>query len=184
MEKQLTPINSNLYLLKEDIDLIVTDIAKDINEKISVVNQNEEIVFIGILKGAFIFLADLVRKVNFKHQINFITASSYGGSTETSGEVTINFLTNSKLDLKDKHLILVDEIIDTGLTFKEIVKQLKELEPKSIKTIALLDKISRRQVDFNPDIVGKIIPDKFVIGYGLDWNQQYRSLADIHQVNL
>lgn len=134
----------------------------------------EELVLICVLKGAMVFAADLMRQIDLPIILDTIVASSYGNSTESSGEVIIK--QDIKTNIKDKQVLVVDDIVDTGYTLHLLCEKLRQRGPKSLKSCTFLDKPSRRVVDFAPDYVGYEIPDAFVIGYGLDYNEQYRAL--------
>ncbi len=158
--------------IKEKVRLLGNKISEDFKGK--------EILAVGILKGSFIFLADLVREINSNVFVDFMQVSSYKTSMESSGEVI--FVKDLTEDIRGKDVLIIDDIIDTGRTLKALVEALKQRKPNSLKTCVLLDKKDRREVDFNPDYVGFVIPDKFVIGYGLDWGEHGRSLKDIYYV--
>jgi len=132
---------------------------------------------IGILKGASIFHADLVRAIDLVVSFDFIAVGSYGEDTKTSGEVRI--LKDLDESLEGRDVLLVEDIVDTGLTLHYILQNLQSRGPNSLKVVALLNKPSRRQIEVKVDYVGFTIPDDFVIGYGLDHSQRYRNLPDI-----
>ncbi|MBI4553966.1 MAG: hypoxanthine phosphoribosyltransferase [Candidatus Latescibacteria bacterium] len=134
---------------------------------------------VGILKGSVVFLADLMRAVSVPHTIEFLIASSYGTSTTSSGVVRIQSLGEK---LQGRHVLLVEDIVDTGRTLQYIVSYLSAQQPESLRVCALLDKPSARRVDVKIDYVGFTIPDVFVVGYGLDVNEQYRHLPYIAAV--
>jgi len=135
-------------------------------------------VILSALTGSYIFTADISRRIaSPKLQIAFIKASSYGDSTESNGKVKISGL--GDIDIKDKRVLLIDDILDTGNTMKSLVEALVELNPASIKTCVLLNKESRRVVDCHADFVGFEIENKFVVGYGLDYANEYRTLPEI-----
>ena len=152
--------------------------VKKLGKKITTDYQDKELLVIGILKGSFIFVADLVREIKLNVYVDFMQVSSYKTSMESSGEVI--FVKDLTSDVKNKHVLIVDDIIDTGRTLEALVEALKQRNPKSIKTCVLLDKKERREVDFDADYVGFVIPDKFVIGYGLDWAEEGRTFKDIY----
>ncbi len=154
--------------------------VKQLGKKISEDFKNEEILAIGILKGSFMFFADLVRQIDAKVQIDFMQVSSYHTSMESSGEVI--FVKDTSVDINNKNVLIVDDIIDTGRTLKALTEALMQRNPKNLKTCVLLDKKERREVDFNADYVGFEIPDKFVVGYGLDWAEEGRNFKDIYCV--
>src|SRR2546425_106021 len=132
---------------------------------------------IGILKGASVFHADLVRAIDLVVSVDFIAAGSYGTSTKSSGEVRI--LKDLDESVEGKDVLLVEDILDTGLTLNYLLQMLGSRGPSSVKVVALLNKPSRRKVEARADYVGFDIPDQFVVGYGLDFNQRYRNLPYI-----
>jgi len=136
-----------------------------------------ELLVVGILKGAFIFMADLVREIKVPLEIDFMDVSSYGLSTSSSGEVRI--IKDLEYSIQDKEVLIIEDIVDTGLTLKHITDILRTRNPKSIKICCLLDKPSRRKVNVIADYVGYSIPDRFVVGYGLDYAEQYRNYPEI-----
>lgn len=136
--------------------------------------EGRDLVLIGVLKGAVVFLSDLMRKLDIPVSIEFISASSYGECSESSGEVEVKLTLGE--DIKDKHVLIIEDIVDTGRTLTALVAETKRLGAASVKTCCLLDKPSRRAVEFEPDYVGFEIPDQFVVGYGLDFNEHYRNL--------
>lgn len=161
----------------EDIKAMVEKIARGIE---TVIPEGEPIVCVGVLKGAWIFHSDLVREIRRPLSIDFVKASSYGSSMESSGVVRID--KDIETDLEGKHVFLVEDIIDTGRTLKFLKTRLSEAGAKSVRLVALLDKKCKRVVDCDADLVGAEIEDKFVVGYGLDWAERYRTLPDIHYV--
>jgi hypoxanthine phosphoribosyltransferase len=152
--------------------------VKQLGAQISRDFQGKELLVVGILKGSFIFMADLVREIEGKVYIDFMQVSSYHTQMESSGEVI--FVKDISADIKGKNVLIVDDIIDTGRTLEALVEALRQREPKILKTCVLLDKKERREVDFDADYVGFVIPDKFVIGYGLDWAEEGRTFKDIY----
>ncbi len=165
-----------LLISEKDIQTKVHQLAKEIESYF----KNEELYVVGILKGSFMFYADLVRKLEGKVYIDFMQVSSYKTSMESSGEVI--FIKDMSIDIRGKNVLIVDDIIDTGRTLKALVEALSLREPKILKTCVLLDKKERREVDFHADFVGFEIPDKFVVGYGLDWAEEGRNLKEIYVV--
>lgn len=137
---------------------------------------------IAILKGACIFHADLVRMINLSLSIDFIALGSYGESTRTSGEVRLLKDLDESVDGRD--VLLVEDILDTGLTVHYILRNLQSRGPRSLRVVTLLNKPSRRKVEVPADYVGFEIPNHFVVGYGLDYNQRYRNLPDIRILDL
>ncbi len=142
--------------------------------------QGKEPILIGILKGAFVFLADLMRKIDLPVKVDFLAVSSYGKSTESSGVVMI--LKDIVEDIEGRDVIIVEDILDTGLTLKNIVEHLQAKRPASIKICVLLDKKERRKVKIEADYVGFDIPDKFIVGYGLDYAEKFRNLPYIREI--
>jgi hypoxanthine phosphoribosyltransferase len=139
-----------------------------------------DLVLIGILRGAFVFLADLIRQLAIPVTVDFIGAASYGAQTETSGRVTIT--KELQVPVAGREILLVEDIEDTGVTLQAIQKTLKELAPHSIKVCTLIDKRERRLVDVQLDYIGFKIAEGFIVGYGIDYAEQYRYLPDIYRV--
>jgi hypoxanthine phosphoribosyltransferase len=137
----------------------------------------ESVVLIGVLKGATIFLADLARQIELDASFDFIAVASYGNAKQHSGEVKL--VKDVDESMAGRNVILVEDILDTGLTLTYIKKLLHAHQPKSFKIAALLDKVSRRTEPIEADYVGFEIPDEFVVGYGLDFGERYRNLPDI-----
>ena len=148
--------------------------TKEIAAQISGDFAGEEIVLIGVLRGGFIFIADLSRQIPLRLTVDFIAVSSYGNSTKTSGVVKI--IKDIDTDITGKNVIIIEDLIDTGLTLKYLKELLHKRGPKEVKTCAILDKPSRRETDIEADYKGIEIPDKFVVGYGLDYNGMYRNI--------
>lgn len=138
---------------------------------------NEPLVVISVLKGAMVFTADLIRAMNVPVQLEVLVASSYGSGSESSGKVSITY--KSFENLKDRHVLVVDDITDSGRTFRDIGDQLMAFEPASVRFCAFLDKPSRREVTLKADFIGFSIPNEFVVGYGLDFAGYYRELPDV-----
>ncbi len=148
--------------------------VEELGKEISKDFKGEDILLVGLLKGSVIFLADLVRKITVPCMIDFMSVTSYGNDIESSGEV--RFLKDLDSDINGKNVVIVEDIIDTGLTLREVLKVLKARNPKTLKVCTLLNKVSRRLVDITVDYNGFDIPDAFVVGYGLDYAQKYRNL--------
>ncbi len=140
--------------------------------------KNKSPLLVGILKGASIFHADLVRSIRLDLSYDFMAVGSYGDSTVSSGEVRI--LKDLDQSVEGKDVLLVEDIVDTGLTLHYLVQALKARGPNSLKIVTLLNKPSRREIDVDIDYIGFDIADEFVVGYGLDYDQRYRNLPDIH----
>lgn len=152
-------------------------LAKEIGREFA---DTDKLVVVGILRGSFVFIADLVRELDLDIEVDFIEVTSYGNATESSGEVRI--LKDLRGAIEARDVLVVEDIVDTGLTMREVTKHLMGRRPAKLKTIALLDKPSRRKVAFESDWVGFEIPDAFVVGYGIDYAQRNRNLAHIGTV--
>ena len=137
----------------------------------------EPIVLICILRGAVVFLADLMRHINLPLEIDFMALSSYGNSTVSSG--VVNIQKDISQAIQGRQVLIIEDIIDSGLTLKYLIDYLQNQQPKSIKTCVLLDKIEARKIELQLDFVGFTIPDEFVVGYGLDYAGKYRNLPYI-----
>lgn len=137
----------------------------------------QELIVVGILKGAMIFMADLVRALDISARLDFMVVSSYGTTSKSSGVVRI--LKDLEQSVEGRHLIIVEDIVDSGLTLNYLAANLKSRGPASLKICTLLDKPERRQVKVQLDYNGFVIPDEFVVGYGLDYNEKYRNLREI-----
>ncbi|MBE5780484.1 MAG: hypoxanthine phosphoribosyltransferase [Clostridiales bacterium] len=160
-------------LTKDEIENAVKGVAYRIHKDY----EGEELLIVCILKGAFIFCADLVRNLDLPCEIDFISASSYGSSTVSSGNVRIH--KDIEYDIAGRHVILVEDIVDSGLTLSRLKSFFLSRNPASLKICCLLDKKERRQTDIEVDYSCFTIPDAFVVGYGLDYDSRYRNLPDI-----
>lgn len=154
--------------------------VKEMAEEISEDYKDTGCLMIGILKGAFVFLSDLARNVSVPAEFDFMALSSYGSSTKTSGVVRI--LKDLDTDINGRDVIIVEDIIDTGLTLKYLIGNLSTRNPSSLSICALLNKETTRQVELPTKYIGFSIPDVFVVGYGLDYAEQYRNLPYIASV--
>jgi len=151
--------------------------VKEMGKEISKDYEGSDIVVISLLRGSFVFAADLVRAIDVPVNIDFMTTSSYGYGQSSSGIVEI--ISDIRTDIKDKNVLVVDDIMDSGNTMKEVVEYISKKNPKSIKTCVMLDKPSRREADITPDYVGFTIPDVFIVGYGLNYGDYYRNVPYI-----
>jgi hypoxanthine phosphoribosyltransferase len=142
--------------------------------------KKEEIVLISVLKGSFIFTADLIRHIKNEVKIVFISTSSYGNQTETTEKIKL--LKDINIDVSNKNILIVEDIIDSGLTLHFLKEHFSMHKPKTLKICSLLDKPERRKVDLNVDYVGFQIPDQFIVGYGIDSAERYRNLPYIASV--
>lgn len=164
----------NVLVSEEEIQQTIQGLGKQLTEDY----QGKDLVVVGVLKGASIFMADLIRAMDLYLDIDFMAVSSYGEATETSGEVKI--IKDLDSQIKDKHILFVEDIIDTGRTLKYLMELFEYRGAASIKVCTLLDKPERRIVeDLVPDYVGIQVPNEFVVGYGLDFKQKYRNLPYI-----
>ena len=155
---------------KEELDRRIDELARQISKDY----EGKNPLLIGILKGSFIFMSDLIRRLTIEFTVDFMGTSSYGASTQSSGEVRIT------KDLEDsvagRDVLLIEDIVDTGLTLRYLLDTLRARQPASLKVCALLDKPARRRVRVPLDYYGFIIPNEFVVGYGLDLEERYRGL--------
>lgn len=162
---------SRILLSCDDIDRLTSKIAEDISRK----NQDGNLILICILKGSFMFFTDIVRKLTVPCEIDFMQASSYGDSSVSSGKLKI--LKDISIDVIGKNIVIVDDILDTGCTLYNLREYfLNEKKATSVSICTLLDKPARRKFDISPDYKGCEIPDEFVVGYGLDYNEHYRNI--------
>lgn len=161
-------------LIKEEE---ICEAIKKAAAKVDLLYDGRPILLVSILKGSFVFAADLCRKITVPCMIDFMCAKSYYDGTVSSGNVNITM--DLKQDIKNYHVVIAEDIVDTGRTLNDIVKLLKSRGPATLTVVALLDKPSRRSVDFKPDISLFTIPDKFVVGYGLDCGEYFRNLPYI-----
>jgi hypoxanthine phosphoribosyltransferase len=154
--------------------------VRELAASISADYAGSDLVLIGMLRGAFVFLADLIRQLTIPAKVDFVGAASYGSRTQTSGQVATT--KELQLPVSGRDLLLVEDIEDTGVTLQETQKKLKELGPRSIKVCTLIDKRERRRVDVPIDYVGFEIDKGFIVGYGIDYAEQYRYLPDIYRI--
>lgn len=156
-------------------------IAKEIKrlgQEISRDYGDQEIMLVGVLKGSFLFIADLIRELETPAVVDFVRLASYGSGTQTSG--IIEFRKELEMPIKDRHVIIVEDIVDSGYTLECLFNKLLLQGPKSLKICTLIDKRARREVDIEADYVGISMEDGFIIGYGLDHDEKYRDLPDIY----
>ncbi|MBM2815827.1 MAG: hypoxanthine phosphoribosyltransferase [Ignavibacteria bacterium] len=175
MQKEII-INGNKFIPfidKNSIEEAVMRISGEINQDYS----NKKPVFLIVLKGAFIFAADLIRSCNMECEVEVINAKSYGAAMESSGNVRIS---NFDFEIKGKDVIIIEDIIDTGITLKALSEAINEHHPASLEICVLLSKPSMRKVEVSCKYLGLEIPDKFVIGYGLDYDGRGRNLPEIY----
>ena len=170
-------------MLNKDIKevLVTEEQLKEVNErlgaKITEAFKDKNLLVVGILKGSIYFMTDLTRYIDLPLKLDFLAVSSYGGGTSSSGAVKI--LKDIDINLEGYDILLVEDILDSGRTLHYVCEMLKTRKPKSVSIVTLLDKPERRVVDLTPDYVGCQVPDEFVVGYGLDYDQKYRNLPYI-----
>jgi hypoxanthine phosphoribosyltransferase len=160
-------------LSKEDIETTVSDLARRISRDY----KGRDTVLVGVLKGAFVFLADLIRHLTVPVQIDFVRLASYGCDTNSSG--TVRLTKDVEIDIGGKHVIVVEDIIDTGLSLEYLIDHMTSLGAKSVRICALIDKRERRERDIAADYIGRVIDRGFLVGYGLDHAENYRHLPAI-----
>jgi len=169
--------------MKDDVKEIlfteeeIAEKVKELGQQISKDYHGEDLTVVGILKGSNIFMGDLIRKIDIPLSIDFMVVSSYGQSTESSGVVKV--LKDLEYSIEGKNILIVEDIIDTGLTLDYLKENLLRRKPKSLKICTLLDKPIRRKVDLKVDYIGFEIPDAFIVGYGIDYAEKYRNLPFI-----
>ena len=163
-------------LTREEIHRLTATMA----ERLSLDYQGKDVVIIGVLKGSFLFLADLVRLLTIPVRVDFVRASSYGSGTQTTGCVQLE--KNHEIDVAGKDVLIVEDIVDTGLTLQCITAHFQSLGAASVKVCTLLDKRARRRVPIEADYACQSVDDLFLVGYGLDYNESYRELPGIYQL--
>lgn len=167
----------DIMISEAEIDARVTLLAEEINAHFA---DTEKLVVVGLLRGSFVFIADLARKLKLPVEIDFIEASSYGNETTSSKEVRI--LKDLRAPIEGLDVLVVEDIVDTGFTLSHVLKMLEDREPKRLEVCALLDKPSRREAPIRAKFTGFEIPDEFVVGYGIDYAQRNRTLPYIGKV--
>lgn len=166
-------IERHVLFDRHEIEATVRRLAAEISQDY----RHKNPLLLGVLRGSFVFLADLIRHLDFPLEVDFIGLSSYGSGTQTSG--TIKVVKKLETPVQGRHVLIVEDIVDTGLTTAFLQKYLTGRRPASVKLCALADKPARRQAPVNIDYLGFSVPDRFLIGYGLDANQKFRNLPDI-----
>lgn len=163
------------FLSEQEISDILDELADRINADYG---MNDKVLLVGVLKGAIVVMADLIRRLHSDVDVDFVRCAAHGKSQSGSGTITL--LKDISVDIRNRHVIIVEEIIDSGRTLKFLYDRLKSANPLSIKIATLLDKQSKRVVEINADYVGKVVDDQFLIGYGLDLEERCRNLPNIH----
>ena len=171
MPPQMVPVLTRAQI-QEKVQTLANRISKDYHDK--------EILVVGILKGAVIFLADLVRELVIPVQIDFVRLASYGDNTSSSGRIRIT--KDVELAVHGRHVLVVEDIVDSGLTIAYLLGHLKQRRPESIKVCTFIDKRERRKVQVQVDYAGHVVDQGFLVGYGLDFDEQYRNLPEIYHL--
>ncbi|PLX98638.1 MAG: hypoxanthine phosphoribosyltransferase [Desulfuromonas sp.] len=172
----MTPPQLKLLYSKDAIAKEVSRLAQEISEDF----RDEEVLMVSVLKGSFLFVSDLIREVSIPASIDFVRLASYGSDTRSSGLVEIR--KDLEMPLKNRNVIIIEDIIDSGHTIETLYHRLSLREPKVLKVCTLIDKRSRREVEFEADYVGLAMDDGFIVGYGLDFDEKYRNLNEIYLV--
>ena len=171
MPPQMIPVLSRAEIAQK---------TRSIAHQISEDYAGKQVVLVGILTGSFIFLADLVREVTIPVEIDFVRLASYGSNTSSSGNIKIT--KEVELDLRGRHVLVVEDIVDSGMTIAYFLDYLKQFHPASVKVCALIDKTERRAVEVPIDYVGHVVDQGFLVGYGLDFDEGYRALPEIYHL--
>ncbi|HCW4044835.1 TPA: hypoxanthine phosphoribosyltransferase [Acinetobacter baumannii] len=170
----------SIMISTEEIQAKVKELGEQINSHYA--NSDKELVLIGLLRGSVIFMADLCRTITKPHELDFMTVSSYGGGTTSSRDVKI--LKDLDGEIRGKDVLVVEDIIDSGNTLSKVVEMLQTREPNSIQLCTLVSKPSLREIDLEVKFLGFEVEDKFIVGYGLDYDQKYRHLPFIGEIGL
>ncbi len=173
MEAKMNKDVLSILVDERQLDEITTRLSKEIDA--DYLEKSEHVILLAILKGSVVFMGDLMKKLKTPVEIEFMKVSSYGAGTKTTGNVNIH-LDLQRQNIEECDIIIVEDIVDSGRTLSYLVNYLQNKGAKSVKTCTLLDKPSRREVEFTPDYSGLMIPDEFVVGYGLDYDERYRTL--------
>lgn len=158
--------------IRDVVDRLAEEIRRDYKQKTP--------VLVGILKGSFVFMADLIRALNIPLEVDFVILSSYGSGTESSGQIKVIHGLESSIEGKD--VLIVEDIIDSGLTLSLFLEELRRRKPASLRLCVLVDKVARRKLNVLIDYIGVQVQDEFVVGYGIDYDEQYRYLPDLYVV--
>ncbi len=170
MHSELKP---HVLFRRQQVEATVNKLAAEISRDY----QGKRPLLIGILKGSFIFMADLVRLLDFPLEVEFIRLSSYGRGKESSGKIKV--VQGLRSQVRGRDILIIEDIVDTGLTIDFLFEYLRKKKPASIKLCALTDKPARHQIPITIDYLGFTVPNKFIVGYGIDWNEKFRNLPDI-----
>jgi hypoxanthine phosphoribosyltransferase len=170
MNSQIKP---RILISSAEIEACITRLATDIRRDYT----GRDLLLISILKGAFVFTADLIRRLDLPLEVHFVQLSSYGGRMESAGKVRLVQLL--QCPIRGRHVLVIEDIVDTGFTLSFLMEYLAREQPASLKLCALADKPCRRVVPVTIDYLGFTVPDKFIVGYGIDWDEKFRNLPDI-----
>ena len=162
-----------ILFTRDEIEATVKKLAAEIRQDY----HNKRPVLIGVLKGSFMLMADLIRLLDFPLEVEFVRLSSYG-SRKSPGKIKL--VQGVQAKIKDRHVLVIEDIIDTGFTTAFVLDYLKQEKPASLKLCTLTDKPARRKIPINIDYCGLTVPNKFIVGYGIDWNERFRHLPDIY----
>ena len=164
----------NILFTRQEIEATVKKLAAEISKDY----LDKQPLLVGILKGSFMFMADLVRHLDFPLEVEFVRLASYGRGRASSGKVKM--VQGLHSPIKGRHVLVIEDIVDTGLTTASFLNYLRKKKPASLKLCTLTDKPSRRRVPVTIDYLGLTVPNKFLVGYGLDWDERFRNLPDIY----
>ena len=176
---------NNVMLFQPQLKILIgrDEITKAVDRLASEIKrdyQGKQPLLIGVLKGSFVFMADLIRQLDLPLELDFVRLSSYGAARESTGRVRV--VQGLKTPIKDRDVLVVEDIVDTGITISFLLDYLKKKQPASLKLCVLTNKPSRRIVPVSIDYLGLTVPDKFVVGYGLDFDERFRNLPDIYTI--
>ena len=160
----------------EEIAATVKKLAAEIRQDY----QDKHPILIGVLKGSFMFMADLIRHLDFPHELEFVRLSSYGSGQKSSGKIKV--IAGLQTPVKNRDVLVIEDIVDTGFTIACLIDYLRKQKPASLRLCALTDKPSRREVPVTIDYLGFTVPNRFIVGYGLDWDEKYRNLPSIYDL--
>jgi hypoxanthine phosphoribosyltransferase len=163
----------HILFTREEVEAAVNRLAAEVRRDY----QGKHPLLIGILKGSFVFMADLIRLLDFPLEVEFITLSSYGRGRSTPGGIKV--VKGLRAEVKGRDVLIIEDIVDTGLTISFLLDYVRKKKPASLRLCALTDKPSRRRVPVTIDYLGFTVPDKFIVGYGIDWDERFRYLPDI-----